>query len=252
MFGDMRVVEIDGEVWFCGKDVLLSLDYIINNDSSKHMAHVPDEWKGSKPIPTPGGVQEMLCLTEPGLYFFLGRSDKPKALPYQKWVAGEVIPSIRKTGAYINPTVAVEPDQEKYPYQYEFTEFNIDPVAYSRTLRQMARCKDYSSAQRSAFLAEAASFQSGKPIECYMPHRKSACVKDTAEDPVMKDVLTLIAEVERREKENLPRLQVSTGGQVTFGWGLTRAGKAANAAIEAGLLIKIKNKRKKGYSLAAV
>lgn len=37
---------------------------------------------------------------EPGLYWFLGRSDKPKALPFQKWIYGEVLPSIRKTGGY--------------------------------------------------------------------------------------------------------------------------------------------------------
>lgn len=42
----------------------------------------------------------MLTLSEQGLYFFLGRSDKPKALPFQKWLAGEVLPAIRKTGKY--------------------------------------------------------------------------------------------------------------------------------------------------------
>lgn len=70
------------------------------------MQSVPDIWKGNKRIITPGGEQEMLCLSEQGLYFFLGRSDKPKALPYQMWVVGNVIPSIRKTGNYItNPVV---------------------------------------------------------------------------------------------------------------------------------------------------
>jgi len=42
----------------------------------------------------------MAVLAEQGLYFFLGRSDKPAALPFQKWIAGEVLPSIRKTGEY--------------------------------------------------------------------------------------------------------------------------------------------------------
>lgn len=44
----------------------------------------------------------MLTLTEQGLYFFLGRSDKQKALPFQKWIAGVVLPSIRRTGAYVH------------------------------------------------------------------------------------------------------------------------------------------------------
>lgn len=42
----------------------------------------------------------MICLTEQGVYFFLGRSDKPKALPYQMWIARDVVPSIRETGSY--------------------------------------------------------------------------------------------------------------------------------------------------------
>lgn len=45
----------------------------------------------------------MAVLSEHGLYFFLNRSDKPKALPFQKQVAGEILPSIRKTGRYVHP-----------------------------------------------------------------------------------------------------------------------------------------------------
>ena len=59
---------------------------------------MPDEWRGVGSVPTPTGNQELVILSEQGLYFFLGRSDKPAALPMQKWVAGEVLPTIRKTG----------------------------------------------------------------------------------------------------------------------------------------------------------
>jgi prophage antirepressor-like protein len=65
--------------------------------------HVPEEWRGVTSVVTPSGTQEMAVLTEPGLFFFLNRSDKPKALPFQKFVAGEVLPSIRKTGSYHAP-----------------------------------------------------------------------------------------------------------------------------------------------------
>ena len=47
----------------------------------------------------------MLIISEQGLYFFLGRSDKPVALPFQKWLAGDVIPSIRKHGLYATEEV---------------------------------------------------------------------------------------------------------------------------------------------------
>lgn len=88
----------EGNVWFVAKDVALALEYAWNGIS--RIEHVPDEWKGVKPIHTLGGPQEMHCLTEQGLYFFLARSDKPKSLPFQKWIAGEVLPSIRQTGGY--------------------------------------------------------------------------------------------------------------------------------------------------------
>ena len=98
----VRSIEDNGEIWFVAKDIAECLEYseatISNMD--KTIAMVPEVWKGRYPIPTLGGKQEMLCLSEQGVYFFLGRSDKPKALPYQMWIAGDVVPSIRKTGSY--------------------------------------------------------------------------------------------------------------------------------------------------------
>jgi prophage antirepressor-like protein len=99
-FGTVRVVEQNGEPWFVAKDVLAALGYASDYNPSRATQNIPEEWKGVQPIHTPGGTQEMLVISEQGLYFFLGRSDKPKALPYQKWIAGEVVPSIRKTGQY--------------------------------------------------------------------------------------------------------------------------------------------------------
>ena len=107
-----RVTLVDGELWIVAKDVAEALDY--SRFDSNLLMNVPEDWKGTKRIRTPGGEQEMLCLSEQGLYFFLGRSDKPKALPYQRWIAGEVVPSIRKHGAYMTPAkleeVLLHPD----------------------------------------------------------------------------------------------------------------------------------------------
>ena len=98
----VRTINEDGKIWFVAKDVAEALEYPDNTlkQVNNLCGNVPEEWKGHKRIMTPGGEQEMLCLTEEGLYFFLGRSDKPKALPYQVWIAGDVVPSIRATGSY--------------------------------------------------------------------------------------------------------------------------------------------------------
>jgi prophage antirepressor-like protein len=97
---NIRIVVVDGEPWFVAKDVASALEYPESSSPARLFAHVPDEWKGVNPIHTLGGIQRMLCLSEQGLYFFLGRSDKPKAVPFQKKVAGDVLPQIRRTGKY--------------------------------------------------------------------------------------------------------------------------------------------------------
>ncbi len=104
----IRIVIRDGEPWFVAKDVAQALGCAWN--AKKTVGHVPDAWQGVASVSTRSGQQEVLVLCEPGLYFFLARLDKPKVLPLQKWLAGEVLPSIRKTGADMaKPAVAPAP-----------------------------------------------------------------------------------------------------------------------------------------------
>ena len=80
-------------------DVALALGY--QWAGIRNIQHVPVEWRRVESVSTlRRGMQESWFLSEQGLYFFLGRSDKPGALPFQKWLAGEVLPAIRKTGGY--------------------------------------------------------------------------------------------------------------------------------------------------------
>lgn len=71
-----------------------------NKNQSTYLTRIPSEWKGSKQIATLGGNQEMITLFEAGLYALIARSDSPIAVPFQRWVYEEVLPSIRKTGSY--------------------------------------------------------------------------------------------------------------------------------------------------------
>ena len=93
----IRSMQEDEVVFFVAKDVASALGYAWDRNL---INKVPPEWKGVKQIHTPGGEQGVACLTEEGVYYFVARSDLPKAIPFQKWIAGEVIPSIRKTGKY--------------------------------------------------------------------------------------------------------------------------------------------------------
>ena len=134
---NIRTVRDDnGEVCFVAKDITQALDYSADSNPSRLFAHVPNIWKGMKRIHTPGGEQEMLCLSEQGIYFFLGRSDKPKALPFQMWLAGEVVPSIRRTGMYIygQTLEAYEQDNKSLRMKVAELEDKLDKVRASSNL----------------------------------------------------------------------------------------------------------------------
>lgn len=64
------------------------------------LRRIPENHKGARSVRTLGGMQNMLCVDEPGLYRLILRSDKPEAEPFMEWVTSEVLPSIRKTGGY--------------------------------------------------------------------------------------------------------------------------------------------------------
>lgn len=100
-FGSVRAVEIDGEAWFVGKDVAEVLGYA--NSRKALIDHVDEEDKGVTKCDTLGGAQEITVINESGLYSLVLQSKLPKAKAFKHWVTSEVLPSIRKHGAYMTP-----------------------------------------------------------------------------------------------------------------------------------------------------
>ena len=98
-FGKMRTVEINGEIYFVGKDVASILVYVETAKAVRE--HVEEEDKGVSVLDTPGGKQEMTMINESGLYSLILSSKLPKAKEFKHWVTSEVLPSIRKHGAYM-------------------------------------------------------------------------------------------------------------------------------------------------------
>lgn len=98
-FGELRTVEIDGEPWFVGKDVATALGYTNSRDAIA--THVFADDKGVESIDTLGGRQKMTIINESGLYALVFGSRLKIAKEFKHWVTSEVLPSIRKNGAYI-------------------------------------------------------------------------------------------------------------------------------------------------------
>ena len=110
MFGDIRAIEKDGEPWFVGKDVAVALGY--SNARDALAKHVDNEDK--KILTSQNATLEKLnipnrgltIINESGLYSLVLSSKLPQAKVFKHWVTAEVLPSIRRHGAYATtPTI---------------------------------------------------------------------------------------------------------------------------------------------------
>lgn len=108
-FGRMRTIDIDGEMWFVGKDVAEALGYsnaskavithVDNDDKQFVMIDIADSQNGNVPL----GQSKTTIINESGLYSLILSSKLPAAKEFKRWVTSEVLPSIRKHGAYMTP-----------------------------------------------------------------------------------------------------------------------------------------------------
>ena len=108
-FGSVRTLVINGEPYFVGKDIALILGYAKPRNAIA--AHVDEEEKKDAPIQgNLGGTQEMTVINESGLYSLILSSKLPKAKEFKRWVTSEVLPSIRKHGAYAVDELLNDPE----------------------------------------------------------------------------------------------------------------------------------------------
>jgi len=98
-FGSIRTIMIDGEPWFVGKDVASILGY--GRATKATLDHVDSEDRDAVPIQDSiGRMQKTPIINESGLYSLILSSKLPSAKDFKRWVTKEVLPSIRKYGAY--------------------------------------------------------------------------------------------------------------------------------------------------------
>ena len=114
----VRTVNRDGQVWWVAKDVC---DVFGETNRYRAMQALDEDEKGYTQIDTPGGMQEVAIINEPGLYslllamkptkarnvsdsYILERTEKLRN--FRRWVTHEVLPAIRKVGMYATPETA--------------------------------------------------------------------------------------------------------------------------------------------------
>lgn len=109
-FGKVRTMEINGEPYFVGKDVAIILGYAKPENAIAN--HVDTEDKTLTPIQggCSTGSQNTTIINESGLYSLILSSKLPKAKEFKRWVTSEVLPSIRKHGAYAVDELLNDPE----------------------------------------------------------------------------------------------------------------------------------------------
>ena len=113
-FGEIRTLLIDGEPWFVAADVCKALE--IGNPADA-MRRLDADERTLVSIEGASNGLPVNAVNEPGLYTLILGSRKPEAKAFKRWITHEVIPSIRKHGAYISPNaeaVQVTPTIEQY------------------------------------------------------------------------------------------------------------------------------------------
>lgn len=100
-FGNIRIVEIDGEPWFVGKDVADALGYSNTRDALDR--HVDSEDKATVGIHDGSQKRNVTVINLSGVYSLILSSKLPSAKKFKHWLTSEVLPSIQKHGAYMTP-----------------------------------------------------------------------------------------------------------------------------------------------------
>lgn len=98
-FGEIRTIVINNEPWFVGKDIATALGYKEPTKATREK--VDSEDKGMSKIDTPCGKQNMVIINESGLYSLILSSKLESAKKFKHWITSEVLPTIRKHGAYM-------------------------------------------------------------------------------------------------------------------------------------------------------
>lgn len=94
---NIRMEEINNQAWFIAKDVCTALEL---SEVSNTVKRLDDDEKLTRTVFVSGQGREMWFINESGLYNLIFQSRKPEARAFRKWVTNEVLPSIRRTGAY--------------------------------------------------------------------------------------------------------------------------------------------------------
>lgn len=159
---EIRTQKIEDEIWFVGKDIAAILGYIDINKALK--THIDeDDWVIRPLIDRLGRTQDARFINESGLYSLILSSKLESAKKFKKWVTSEVLPSIRKTGAY-----KAEPKSDKeLRLEYSKQLARLAELTTNEKHREVLIVKSANILSKTPFLEIKGVVEENKPMRCY-------------------------------------------------------------------------------------
>ena len=165
-FGEIRSMTIDGEPYFVGKDVAAALGYERPDNAIRK--HVDDEDKLTHQISASGQNRTMYIINESGMYSLILGSKLDGAKRFKRWVTSEILPAIRKTGAFATDSAAAE---------YKARELRVKEMnaqarlinAETRRLTILQKEKGLSQVAVDTLAVKAVERVTGKDLGDYLP-----------------------------------------------------------------------------------
>ena len=143
-FGSIRTIENGDKVYFCGKDIATALGYV-NTKDALHKHCNKNGVAFYDLIDSMGRIQQTKFIDEGNLYRLIAHSKLPKAEEFERWVFEEVLPTIRKTGGYVN-------DESAFINTYLGHLDERTKQLFSATLHEIRKCNEKIEADRPKVL----------------------------------------------------------------------------------------------------
>ena len=151
-FGELRAAELDGMPWFVAADVCRVLEL---TNPTVSVDRLDDDEKAKFNLGLPGG--DTWCINEYGLYTLVLGSRKPEAKVFKRWLTHDVIPAIRKHGAYVAPQAQVPATMEAAALQAV-----VQPIAAA--MEALAKSFDAQTAILQALARQTAGRDEGRAL----------------------------------------------------------------------------------------
>jgi len=154
-FGEVRIIILDDEPYFVGKDIADALGYCDTDQAIRK--HVEKEDKLTRQIDGRGQKRNMTVINESGMYALIFGSELESAKRFKHWVTSEVLPSLRKTGSYEMPKKQSSEDRTR------IMEMNARS-RMAQTYMKLAQVDTLSSTYKNVLVSQASEVLAGKRI----------------------------------------------------------------------------------------